>query len=142
MQPITSIGILSPWEPGLASLLLYTSLVMVFLAVMLFLAGWLGDRQPSPEKARPYECGIIPTGPARFRYPVPFYLVATFFLIFDVETAYIFSWAIAFEQLGWSGWLQVSFFIVLLLISLLYLWKKGGLDWGPSASPSPGKGKT
>jgi NADH-quinone oxidoreductase subunit A len=74
---------------------------------------------------------VIPTGGALFRYPVPFYLVAVFFLIFDVETALIFAWAVALEDLGWRGWLQISFFIVILLISLVYLWKKGGLDWQP-----------
>jgi len=74
----------------------------------------------------------IPTGTARLRYPVPFYLVAIFFLIFDVEGAYIFTWAVAYEDLGWPGWMQMSFFIVLLLIGLLYIWKKGGLDWRPA----------
>lgn len=131
---------LSPWEPGFLSLLLFTALVGLIMAVLLFLAGWLGEKKINLEKIRPYECGVIPTGPARFRYPVPFYLVAIFFLIFDVEAAYIFSWAIAWDKLGWSGWLQISFFIVVLLISLFYLWKKGGLDWGPSiknSTPTP-----
>ena len=82
--------------------------------------------------ATPYESSIVPSGQARFRYPVPFYLVAAFFLIFDVEAAYIFSWAVAFDQLGWSGWLQISFFILVLFLSLLYLWWKGGLEWGAS----------
>jgi NADH-quinone oxidoreductase subunit A len=55
--------------------------------------------------------------------------VAAFFLIFDIEAAYIFSWAIAFDDLGWAGWAQISFFMIVLLISLFYIWKKGGLDW-------------
>jgi NADH-quinone oxidoreductase subunit A len=124
----------SPWEPGLLSLALYTALVLGLLLLLLFLAGWLGESQKTPEKLRPYECGVIPTGPARFRQPVPFYLVAIFFLIFDVEAAYIFAWAVAFGPLGWLGWLQISFFIIILLIGLLYLWQKGGLDWGPAAA--------
>jgi NADH-quinone oxidoreductase subunit A len=102
---------------------------------LLFLTGWLGERRPDPEKARPYECGVIPTGGARFRYPVPFYLVAVFFLIFDVEAAFIFAWAVAMEDLGWRGWLQISFFIIVLLLSLFVIWKKGGLDWSPTAMP-------
>ena len=65
-------------------------------------------------------------------YPVPFYLVAIFFLLFDVEGAFIFSWAVAWEQLGWEGWLQISFFIILLLLGLAYIWNKGGLAWGPT----------
>ena len=102
-------------------------------ALLLALTRWLGERKPDAEKARPYECGVIPTGEARCRYPVPFYLVAVFFLIFDVETALIFAWAVAIEELGWRGWLQISFFIVILLVSLWYLWKKGGLDWRPQS---------
>jgi NADH-quinone oxidoreductase subunit A len=104
-------------------------MVLALIGVLLFLCGWLGEKKKSLEKGRPYECGVIPTGDARFRYPVPFYLVAVFFLIFDVEAAYIFAWAVAFEDLGWSGWLRMTFFIFVLLLSLLYIWKKGGLDW-------------
>ncbi len=124
----------SPWAPGLLSLVLYTAMVLGLLALLLFLTRWLGERKPDPEKARPFECGVIPTGAARFRYPVPFYLVAIFFLIFDVETALIFSWAVALKELSWRGWLQISFFILVLLLSLIYLWAKGGLDW-QSRSP-------
>ncbi len=124
----------SPWEPGLLSLALYTALVLGLLALLLFLAGWLGEKRETPEKLRPYECGVIPTGEARLRFPVAFYLVAIFFLIFDVEAAFIFAWAVAFGPLGWPGWLQISFFIIILLIALFYLWQKGGLEWGPAAS--------
>jgi NADH-quinone oxidoreductase subunit A len=133
MQPIACDGILSPWEPGVFSLALFTVLVLAFVASQLFIASWLGEKKPTPEKARPYESGIIPTGTARLRYPVPFYLVAIFFLVFDVEGAYIFSWAVACEELGWAGWLQMTFFIGLLLVGLVYIWKNGGLDWGPTS---------
>ena len=98
MQPIACEGVLSPWEPGVFSLALFTVLVLAFVASQLFIASWLGEKKPTPEKARPYESGIIPTGSARLRYPVPFYLVAIFFLVFDVEGAYIFSWAVAWES--------------------------------------------
>ena len=132
MQPV-SLTSLGPWAPGLLSLALYTGIILVLLALLLVLTRWLGEQKPDIEKARPYECGVIPTGGARFRYPVPFYLVAVFFLIFDVETALIFSWAVASEDLSWLGWLQISFFIVILLVSLVYLWTKGGLDWQPQS---------
>lgn len=129
---MTPVGAsLSPWVPGLFSLVLYTAMVLALLALLLVLTRWLGETKPGPGKALPYECGVIPTGGARFRYPVPFYLVAVFFLVFDVENALIFSWAVALKELGWRGWLQISFFIVVLLVSLIYLWKKGGLDWQP-----------
>jgi len=133
MQPIACEGVLSPWEPGVFSLALFTVLVLAFVASQLFIASWLGEKKTTPEKARPYESGIIPTGTARLRYPVPFYLVAIFFLVFDVEGAYIFSWAVACEELGWAGWLQMTFFIGLLLLGLVYIWKNGGLDWGPTS---------
>jgi NADH-quinone oxidoreductase subunit A len=120
---------LSPWEPGILSLGLYVLMVFALIGAFLFLCSWAGESRKTPEKQRPYECGIIPTGTARFRYPVPFYLVAMFFLIFDVETGYIFTWAVAIDELGWSGWVRITFFIGVLLLSLFYIWKKGGLDW-------------
>jgi NADH-quinone oxidoreductase subunit A len=132
VQPISHVGTLSPWEPGIFSLVVYGVLVLAIIAAMLFMASWLGEKKPSMEKSRPYECGVIPTGTARLRYPVPFYLVAIFFLIFDVEGVYIFTWAVTYEDLGWPGWLQMSFFIVILLLGLFYIWKKGGLDWKPA----------
>ena len=133
MEVVYGTGTLSPWEPGMLSLVIYAGMVLFLVAALLSVARWLGEKRTHPEKLRPYESGVVPTGSARFRYPVPFYLVATFFLIFDVEIVFIFSWAIAWEHLGWPGWLQISFFITVLLISLLYIWKKGGLEWGPTA---------
>lgn len=133
MQPILNGLTLSPWEPGLFSLGIYAFIVLGLVALLLFFASWLGEKKSNPEKLRPYESGIIPTGSARLRYPVPFFLVAIFFLIFDVEAAYIFSWAISYDSLGWAGWLQISFFIFVLLLGLLYIWKKGGLEWGPTS---------
>lgn len=129
-------GILSPWEPGVFSLIVYAVLVLALVGLLLFFASWVGEKKASTEKARAYESGVIPTGNARLRYPVPFFLVAIFFLLFDVEGAYIFSWAIAWEKLGWSGWLQISFFIAVLLLGLVYIWKKGGLEWGPTSKKS------
>lgn len=134
MHPVAPVT-LSPWAPGLLSFALFVAIVLGLLALLLFLTGWLGERRPDPEKARPYECGVIPTCGARFRYPVPFYLVAVFFLIFDVEAAFIFAWAVAMDDLGWRGWLQISFFIIVLLLSLFVIWKKGGLDWSPKPIP-------
>jgi len=109
-------------------------MVLALTGALLFLCGWLGEKRGTPEKRRAYECGMIPEGSARFRYPVPFYLVAIFFLIFDVEAAFIFAWAVAFEELGWTGWLQIVFFITILLFGLFYIWGKGGLDWRTKVS--------
>jgi NADH-quinone oxidoreductase subunit A len=130
MQPVVSEGALSPWEPGVFSLVGFGLMITALIALLLFIASWLGEKTSNIEKLRPYESGIIPTGSARLRYPVPFYLVAIFFLLFDVEGAYIFAWAIAWEKLGWSGWLQITFFIGVLILGLAYIWRKGGLEWG------------
>jgi NADH-quinone oxidoreductase subunit A len=129
MTAQTAVSFFSPWEPGIFSLALYTALVLALVSVMSFLCGWLGEKKPQSEKSTPYECGILPTGDARFRYPVPFFRVALFFLIFDLEAVFIFAWAVAFTELGWTGWVQITFFILVLLLSLVYVWKKGGLQW-------------
>ena len=131
MQPFSDAMSLSPWVPGPFSLLLYAAAVILVTAVLLFVSSWLGTKKPSPEKLRPYESGVIPTGSARLRFPVPFYLVAIFFLLFDVEGAFIFSWAVSVKPLGWTGFLEITFFIFVLILGLVYVWKKGGLDWRP-----------
>jgi NADH-quinone oxidoreductase subunit B/C/D len=105
-----SVTRLSPWEPGVFSLIVYTLLVFLLVAALLFVTTWVGEKRPSTEKLRVYESGIIPTGTARLRYPVPFYLVAIFFLLFDIEGAYIFSWAVACYDLGWAGWADLFFY--------------------------------
>ncbi len=92
MHPVTIAGTLSPWEPAVFSLVIYGMMILALVTALLFIASWLGEKKTNPEKLRPYESGIIPTGSARLRYPVPFFLIAVFFLIFDVEGAYIFSW--------------------------------------------------
>jgi NADH-quinone oxidoreductase subunit A len=133
MQAITDLSAFSAWQPGVLSLLVYALIVAGLMAVLLVLTEWIGHHQPAKEKRRPYESGIIPTGSARLRYPVPFFMVAVFFLLFDLEGAFIFSWAIAAKPLGWAGWLDISFFIIMLLLGLAYIWLKGGLAWGPTA---------
>lgn len=131
MIPFTDAQLtISPWTPGLASLGLYTLVVVLLFALLLILTSTLGPRHRGREKVRPYECGIIPQGDDGNSLPIPFCLVALFFLVFDVEAAYLFSWAIAMRELGWQGWLQITFFIAMLLISLVYVWAKGGLNWG------------
>ena len=129
MEPFNVSVTLSPWEPGLLALFIYGLMILALTAVLLFLASWLGEKKSSVDKKRPFECGLIPTGPARLDHPVPFYLVAIFFLIFDVEAVFIFSWAVAARELGWAGWLQMTFFILLLLAGLVYLWRRQGLEW-------------
>ena len=133
--PVDTIFLPDP-ALGLLAMIVHGALIVGLMAVLLFLTAWLGEKKAGGVKSSPYESGIPPTGTARFSYPAPFYLVAIFFLVFDVEAAYIFSWAIAFDRLGLMGWLRISFFIVILLASLLYLWRKQGLDWS-AGRPRP-----
>lgn len=122
-----------PSFESLVSLGLYVGIAVFLVGVLLLLAWGLGHKTRSPAKDESYESGIIPTGLARLHEPVPFYLVAIFFIVFDVEAVFIVSWAVAYDLLGWAGLAQITFFIVILFFGLLYLWRMGGLDWGPSA---------
>ena len=90
----------------------------------------LGPSNPTPEKAAPYECGMPPVGDARERQSVKFYLVAMIFLLFDIEVAFLYPWAMALRDLRWAGFIQVVVFFGLLLAGYVYVWKKGVLDWG------------
>jgi NADH-quinone oxidoreductase subunit A len=123
----------APPVPGdFLALALYTAVAVLLIGFLLLAAWWLGVKTRSANKGMPYESGVIPTGSARLAYPVPFYLVAIFFIVFDVEAVFIFTWAAAWDLLGLAGMIQITFFIVVLLLGLAWLWIKGGLDWGPS----------
>ena len=124
-------GEMPPGEWDLISYGLYVLMTVVILAVLMVLATWLGQRRPNPEKDSPYESGVEPTGVARLRFPVQFYLVAIFFIVFDLEAVFIYSWAVAFDLLGWPGFTYIAFFILSLTAGLVYVWKKKGLEWGP-----------
>jgi len=114
-------------------LIAYTAATAVIIGGLLIAAWWLGAKSTSRNKELPYESGVIPSGAARRPLSVPFYLIAIFFIVFDVETAFIFTWAVAWEQLGVAGLLHITFFIIALLLGLAWLWVKGGLEWGPTA---------
>ena len=114
---------------GWLSILLMIALGATFGVVALTLSGLLGPRKPTPEKLAPYECGMPPVGDARERQSVKFYLVAMIFLLFDIEVAFLYPWALALRDLGWNGLLQVVLFMGLLLFGYVYVWRKGALDW-------------
>ena len=120
--------------PELLPLIVYTTITVALIGVLLLAAWWLGARSTNRNKEIPYESGVIPTGSARLAYPVPFYLIAIFFIVFDVEAAFIFTWAVAWDRLGLAGLIHITFFIVVLLLGLVWLWRKGGLDWGPKSA--------
>jgi NADH-quinone oxidoreductase subunit A len=110
----------------------YTLITVALIGVLLMAAWWLGAKKTSATKQIPYESGVAPSGSARLSWPVPFYLIAIFFIIFDVEAAFVFAWAVAWDLLGFAGLVQITVFIVILAAGLIWLWLKGGLDWGPS----------
>ena len=108
-------------------------IVMVLGAVVaLLLTGasiYLGPHRPTSAKLAPYECGIIPTTPARQRFPVKFYLMAMLFIVFDIETIFLYPWAVQLRALGRFGLIEMFTFIAVLFVGLLYIWRKGALDW-------------
>ena len=114
----------------------YALAALLLIAALLLAARWLGQGHPSRNKSLPFESGIIPSGSARLAWPVPFYLIAIFFIVFDVESAFIFSWALAWDLLGIYGMVQITVFILILMAGLAWLWLKGALDWGPKSKRS------
>lgn len=112
-------------------LLVYAAAVIGLVAGMIGVSYGLGQRHLKRATIEPFESGIVPVGYARFRLPVQFYLVAMFFVIFDLEAAFLYAWATAVRAAGWSGYLVMLVFIVTLLAALAYLWRAGALDWGP-----------
>ena len=119
---------------GWFSILILVALGAGFGIFNVFLSSLLGPKKPTPEKLAAYECGMPPVGDARERHPVKFYLVAMIFLLFDIEVAFLYPWAMALRDLGWSGFVQVVLFMGLLLAGYTYVWRKGALDWGNANS--------
>jgi NADH-quinone oxidoreductase subunit A len=118
---------------GWLSILLLMLMAAGFGLGSVVLSRVLGPRNPTPEKAAPYECGMPPVGDARERQSVQFYLVAMIFLLLDIELAFLYPWAMALRGLGWTGFVQVVLFFGVLLAGYLYVWKKGVLDWSRRA---------
>lgn len=111
-------------------LAVYALAVLLLVGAMVGLSYVLGERHHDRATGEPYESGILTTGSARLRLKVNYYLVAMFFVIFDLEAAFIYAWAVAFRQLGWAGLAEITIFIGFLLAGLVYLWRVGALDWG------------
>ncbi|MDA8052837.1 MAG: NADH-quinone oxidoreductase subunit A [Candidatus Acidulodesulfobacterium ferriphilum] len=109
-------------------------LIMLVIAILfaiftIIASNFIGKKTYEIGKLKPYECGVEPTGDAHFRFDVKFYLVAIFFLLFDIEALFLFPWAVVFSELGLFGFIEMFMFIIILVIGLLYVWKKGALRW-------------
>ena len=112
--------------------LIYALAVIILVSIMISLSWVLGERHKEKSTDEPYESGIPPTGDARLRFSSSFYLIAMFFVIFDLESVFVFAWAVAARDVGWPGYAAVTVFIGALLAALVYLWRSGALEWGPS----------
>jgi len=100
-----------------------------FAVATLAASHFLGRRVNDPAKLSPYECGVTPVGTARERFHTRFYLVAMLFIVFDIETVFIYPWAVVFKQLAVFGLIEMGVFIAILLAGLVYVWGKGALEW-------------
>ncbi len=115
--------------------LLVLMVVAVLLAAALVGMSWiLGPKKPSAAKLAPYECGVTPVGSARERFPVKFYLIAMLFIVFDIETVFLYPWAVTFSRLNTHSMqvfnlVEMVVFIVILFVGYIYVWKKGAFEW-------------
>jgi len=113
-------------------------LVLLFVIAVILLISWLlGPHHREPATGSPYEGGILSEGSARVRLSAKFYLIGMFFVVFDLEAVFIYSWAVAAQELGWPGYWEMVIFIAVLVVALAYLWKLGALDWNPRSVRPP-----
>lgn len=110
-------------------LVAYFAFVVFLVAAVLFVSYLLGPRHSEPATGEPYEGGIVSEGSARVRFSVRYYMVAMFFVVFDLEAVFLFAWAVTARELGWVGYCEVVLFVGVLVAALIYLWRVGALDW-------------
>lgn len=115
--------------------LLQVIIAMAVAGGMIGASRLLGRRVRNRVKDMPYECGIIPTGSARGRFSVKFFLVGMLFILFDIEAVFLYPWAVVFRELKLFAFVEMFIFIVLILCGFFYIWKKGALDWSESEPP-------
>jgi NADH-quinone oxidoreductase subunit A len=115
-------------------LLLHFGIATAIAAAIVILSWFIGQHKPTRAKLSPYECGVQPVGDARERFSVKFYMVAMLFILFDVEAVFLYPWAIILRELKMFGFWEMLVYMVVFLVGLFYVWKKGVLDWGLSAT--------
>jgi NADH-quinone oxidoreductase subunit A len=119
-------------SPSLWPLALYAAGVLALVAFMIGASHLLGQRHRERATDVPYESGIPPVATARLRLAARYYLLAMLFVVFDIEAVLLMGWAVAAREVGWAGYGAALVFVLLLVIALVYLWRSGALDWGPS----------
>tara|TARA_R110000772_G_scaffold23506_12_gene62956 strand:- start:3506 stop:3880 length:375 start_codon:yes stop_codon:yes gene_type:complete len=120
---------LSEYAPILLFLAVALSLSALFVFLPMGVSRLIGTHKPNAEKLSEYECGFPAFEDSRSQFDVRFYLVAILFIIFDLEAAFLFPWAVSLDQIGWVGWFTMMIFLLELVIGFIYAWKKGALDW-------------
>lgn len=111
------------------SIFIYMGLSLALGVVLIMLGALIAPHHPNPEKLSQYECGFPPFEDARLKFDVRFYLIAILFIIFDLEVAFLFPWAVIFKDLSWTPIIAMAIFLILLLVGFIYEWKKGALEW-------------
>ncbi|MEJ2728933.1 MAG: NADH-quinone oxidoreductase subunit A [Deltaproteobacteria bacterium] len=117
-------------NPAVWPLVVFFILTVLLVGFIVAFSSVLGQRHRSRATEDIFECGLVSTGSARVRFAAKFYLMAMFFVIFDLESVFIFVWAVGARELGWIGYFEVAVFIGILLAALFYLWRVGALEWG------------
>ena len=113
-----------------APILVFALLAAALPLATIFVAKAIQSRRPNPAKAQPYECGVdSPTAAFDTRFSVRYFLIAVLFVVFDVETIFLFPWAVYFHRLGWFGLIEMLVFLVILVVGYVYVWRRGALDW-------------
>ena len=110
-------------------ILIFIGVGLVFGTVLIAAGSVLGPRRPDPAKLSPYECGFEAFEDSRMKFDVRYYLVAILFIIFDLEIAFLFPWAVVLDQIGMFGFLAMMVFLGILVVGFIYEWKKGALEW-------------
>lgn len=120
-------------SPEFWSIAVYVTAAVLLCGIMLGLSAVLGGKSGARARNEPFESGVVSASPERLRLSAKFYLVAVFFVIFDVEALFLYAWAISVRESGWAGFAEATVFITILLVSLFYLARTGALDWAPQA---------
>ena len=108
---------------------IFIGIILVLIPITLVVAKVVRPENPSRTKLMPYECGIDPFDNSRGRYTVRFYIIAILFVVFDVETIFLFPWAVQFKALGLFGLIEMLVFLAILIVGYVWIWKKGALEW-------------
>jgi NADH:ubiquinone oxidoreductase subunit 3 (chain A) len=126
-QPVP-VSLLNSYIP-----VLVMGVVAIGLAAVLVVLSWvLGPRRPTPQKLAPYECGVTPIGSARERFPIKFYLIAMLFIVFDIETVFLYPWAVIYKSSGSMmlfNLAEMAVFIGILFVGYVYVWRRGAFEW-------------